>query len=93
MEAHPGELRPERVASAGSQPGLFRIADAAQHVGVSPWAVRSLERQGLILAARTGGRERRYTATDRAHLRHVGRHRRVKGLHGAAIRRSLPPTF
>lgn len=90
MDAHPGDLPPEGVASAGSRPGLFRIADAAQHVGVSPSALRLWERQGLIAPARSGGRERLYTATDLARLRHIWRYRRVEGLNAAAIRRLLP---
>lgn len=77
------------LASVAGTAGLFRIADAADHVGVSPSALRLWERQGLIAPVRTAGRERRYSSADLARLRRIRRLRQAEGLNAAAIRRIL----
>ncbi|HEX8941331.1 MAG TPA: MerR family transcriptional regulator [Candidatus Limnocylindrales bacterium] len=73
----------------GVLPGFFRIADAADHVGVSPSALRLWERQGLIAPSRSRGRYRLYSAGDLARLRTIRRLRQVEGLNAPAIRRVL----
>lgn len=71
-------------------PGFFRITDAAEHIGVSPSALRLWERQGLIAPSRSRGRYRLYTTADLARLRAIRRLRQVEGLNAPAIRRLLP---
>lgn len=88
-DAPPDSDRPGRLASLAGAAGLFRIADAADHVGVSPSALRLWERQGLVSPARTAGRERRYSGADLARLRRIRRLRQAEGLNAAAIRRIL----
>ncbi len=70
--------------------GLFRITEAAEHVGVSPSALRLWERQGLVGPRRGRGRHRLYSPADLARLRAIRRLRQVEGLNAAAIRRVLP---
>lgn len=68
---------------------MYRIGEAAREVGVSPSALRSWEREGLIRPTRSSRRYRLYTDADVTHLRHVRRLREVDRLNAAGIRRVL----
>lgn len=65
------------------------IGEAARRVGVSPSALRTWEREGLVRPARTRGRYRVYTDADVEHLRSVRRLREVDQLNAPGIRRVL----
>lgn len=66
---------------------MYRIGEAARHVGVSPSALRLWERQGLVRPDRTRGRYRLYSSEDLELLREVRRLRSVDQLNAAGIRR------
>ena len=71
---------------------MYRIGEAARHVGVSPSALRLWERQGLVRPERTRGRYRLYSDQDLELLRTVRQLRSVDQLNAAGIRRVLRGT-
>ncbi len=68
---------------------MYRIGEAARHVGVSPSALRLWERQGLVRPDRTKGRYRLYSDGDLAQLDRIRELRQVDRLNAAGIRRML----
>lgn len=69
---------------------MYRIGEAARHVGVSPSALRLWERQGLVRPSRSRGRYRMYSDADLAQLDRIRRLRQVDRLNAPGIRRLLP---
>jgi DNA-binding transcriptional MerR regulator/quercetin dioxygenase-like cupin family protein len=71
----------------GAGVGTVGIQEASRLVGVSPSAIRSWERQGLVAPLRTRAGTRRYREADVARLRAIRAWRTVDGLNAPAIRR------
>lgn len=87
-EVPPAASRDVPLAGGGEVPlGAVGIEEAARLVGVSPSAIRSWERQGLVSPMRTRGGVRRYGQADLDRLRAIRSWRAVDGLNAAAIRR------
>ncbi len=64
---------------------LFNIRKTAQEAGVSPSALRSWERRGLLVPRKTPSGHRRYTEEDVSRIRDIRRLRSLQGLNLAAI--------
>lgn len=70
---------------ASAKRGLFRIGDVARLVGISPSALRTWEKLGLVEPVRTDSQYRMYTADDVRLLKRAKFLRRTRGLNPAAI--------
>ncbi|MBY3137057.1 MerR family transcriptional regulator [Rhizobium laguerreae] len=64
---------------------FYRIAEAADRVGVSASTLRLWEKQGLIVPDRSETDQRRYDADHIARLKYISELRKYRGLNAAAI--------
>jgi DNA-binding transcriptional MerR regulator len=67
----------------------YKVADAAQMIGVSASTLRLWELQGLITPERSGGGQRLYTSNHIEQLQHIQHQRSQNGLNPAAIRATI----
>lgn len=77
------------AAATSTREPLYRIAEVAEQVGVSPATLRAWERQRLIAPLRSGGGYRLFRGADLERVRQVARLRQDEGLNPAGIRRVL----
>jgi DNA-binding transcriptional MerR regulator len=68
---------------------LYRIAEVAKLVGVSPSTLRLWESHGLISPSRSEGDHRLLTEDDVERVRHINRLRKIQSLNLAAIKAVL----
>lgn len=61
--------------SQTSNEPTFSIGDLARELGVTARTIRFYEERGLLSPARSSGRQRMYTRSDRGHLKLILQHR------------------